>query len=50
MTLRFILGFLIGVLLGASLALAFAPQPGAATRQQLWGKVKERSHRSDASA
>ncbi len=47
MSIRFILGFLIGFMLGASVALAFAPQPGAATRQQLWEKVKERTHRHE---
>ena len=44
--IRFVLGFLIGVMLGASMALAFAPQPGVATRQQLWVKVKERASRN----
>ena len=48
MTIRFILGLLIGIALGASLAMALAPQPGAATRQQLWEKVKERAQRSTA--
>ena len=45
MTIRFILGFVIGLMLGASIALALAPQPGATTRQQIWGKVRERPHR-----
>jgi len=45
MTLRFILGFVIGVMLGASIALAVAPQSGAATRHQVWGQVKERARR-----
>ena len=45
MSIRFILGLLIGIIAGASLALALAPQPGAATRQQLWTKVKERQQR-----
>lgn len=48
MTIRFILGLLIGIALGASLAMALAPQPGAATRQQLWEKVRERAQRSTA--
>lgn len=43
MTIRFILGFLIGLLLGASIALAFAPQPGEHTRHRLWQKVRERT-------
>ena len=51
MPIRFIIGFIIGVMLGASLGLALAPQPGAATRQQLWEKVKERrTHRDEAIA
>ncbi len=29
------------------MALAFAPQPGVATRQQLWEKVKERAGRNN---
>ncbi len=49
MTIRFILGLLIGITLGASLAMALAPQPGAATRQQLWEKVKERAQHGAAS-
>lgn len=49
MSIRFILGFIIGVMLGASVALAFAPQPGAATRQQVWEKVKERTRRNNTS-
>ncbi len=47
MTFRFILGFLIGVMLGASIAMALAPQPGAETRHQLMDKVRERTRRDD---
>ena len=47
MTIRFVLGLLIGIVAGASLALAFAPQPGAATRQQLWTKMKERQQHGE---
>ena len=46
MTIRFVLGLIIGLLLGASFALALAPQAGAATRQQLWEKAAERAGRS----
>ena len=46
MKIRFVLGILVGMMLGASMALAFAPQPGVATRQQLWVKVKERASRN----
>ncbi len=42
MTIRFLLGLIIGVLLGVSFALALAPKDGAATRQQLWDKAAER--------
>jgi gas vesicle protein len=47
MTFRFILGFLIGVALGAGIALALAPQPGAETRHQLIDKMRERTRPSD---
>ncbi len=47
MSLRFILGFVIGLMLGASVALAFAPQPGTDTRHQLWEKVRERARRNE---
>jgi gas vesicle protein len=43
------LGFVIGLMLGASFALAFVPQSGAATRKQLWEKVREQSRRGDRS-
>ena len=42
MTIRFLLGVIIGMLVGASFALALAPQGGAATRQQLWDKAAKR--------
>ncbi len=48
MTIRFVLGLFIGLLLGASFALALAPQGGAATRRQLWGKATERAGRGGA--
>ncbi len=50
MSIRFVLGFLIGFMLGASVALALAPQPGADTRHQVWEKVKERSQRNGGEA
>ena len=43
MSIRFILGIIIGAMIGASLALALAPQPGSTTRHQLWEKVRERA-------
>ncbi|MCH7698500.1 MAG: YtxH domain-containing protein [Chloroflexi bacterium] len=42
MSIRFILGLIIGLSIGASVALALAPQGGAATRQQLWEKATDR--------
>ncbi len=42
MTIRFLLGLIIGMLVGASFALALAPQGGTETRQQLWNKATER--------
>ena len=46
MKMRFLMGFLFGMMLGASVALAFAPQPGTRTRQQLWERVRDRAHRN----
>ncbi len=46
MSIRFILGLLIGLCIGASVALALAPQGGAATRQQLWEKATDRVARA----
>ncbi|MCH8849429.1 MAG: YtxH domain-containing protein [Chloroflexi bacterium] len=47
MSIRFLLGFLIGAALGASVALAVAPQPGAAVRQRLWDQVAKRTRRAE---
>jgi gas vesicle protein len=47
MTLRFILGLLLGFLLGASIALAFAPQSGAETRHKVWDRSR---HEGDVGA
>ena len=43
MTIRFTFGLIIGLLLGASFALAVATQGGAATRQQLWEQAAQRA-------
>ena len=43
MSIRFVLGLVIGLCIGASVALALAPQGGAATRQQLWEKATDRA-------
>lgn len=47
MTIRFILGLVIGAMLGASIALAISPQPGAAMREQLLTKVMQRARATD---
>jgi gas vesicle protein len=44
--MRFLLGFMLGLLIGASIALAFAPQPGIDTRTKVLSKVRERASRS----
>lgn len=41
--MRFLLGFTLGLLIGASIALAFAPQPGVETRTKVLSKVRERA-------
>ena len=43
MTIRFIVGFMFGASLAATVVLALAPQPGYATRRQLLQKVRERT-------
>ena len=43
--MRFLLGFMLGLLIGASIALAFAPQPGVETRTKVVSKVRERANR-----
>jgi len=40
--MRFILGFVLGLLIGASIALALAPQPGNETRAKLIERVRAR--------
>jgi gas vesicle protein len=46
MVMRFLLGFVLGLLVGASIALAFAPQPGVETRTKVLTKVRERGNRN----
>lgn len=43
--MRFILGFLLGMLVGASIALALAPQPGSETRGVIIERVRQRTRR-----
>ena len=44
--MRFLLGFFLGVLIGGSIALALAPQPGSATRSIVIERVRQRSRRA----
>lgn len=44
--MRFVLGLLLGIMLGASVGLLLAPQPGSQTRQAL----RERLRRGSAGA
>ncbi len=48
MSIRFILGLIIGLSIGATIALALAPQGGAATRQQLMERAMNRAGHSTA--
>lgn len=41
MSMRFILGLLIGMAIGASIALAIAPQGGESTRKEILRKAKD---------
>jgi hypothetical protein len=41
MTIRFILGIVVGFMLGTSIALTVTPDPRA-TRRQLWETILER--------
>lgn len=43
--MRFLVGFLLGVLIGASIALALAPQPGSETRHIVIERVRQRARR-----
>jgi gas vesicle protein len=40
--MRFFLGFVFGLLIGASIALALAPQPGIETRAKIVEQVRAR--------
>jgi gas vesicle protein len=42
MAVRFFIGFLLGFMIGASVALAFAPEPGERTRAKWMGRMRER--------
>ena len=43
MVVRFFIGFLLGLMVGASIGLAFAPEPGVRTRAKVMEKMKERT-------
>jgi gas vesicle protein len=44
------LGFLLGILIGASIALALAPQPGSQTRSIIIERVRQRARRGGEEA
>ena len=46
MVMRFLLGFTLGLLIGASIALAFAPKPGVETRTKVLTRVRDRAGRN----
>jgi gas vesicle protein len=41
--MRFLVGFLLGMPVGAFIALALAPQPGSETRSIILGRVRQRA-------
>ena len=43
--MRFLVGFLLGMMIGASIALALAPQPGNETRSIVLERVRQRARR-----
>jgi len=48
--MRFLVGFLFGMLIGAFIALALAPQPGSETRGVIIERVRQRARRGEESA
>ena len=46
MAMRFLFGFFLGFLIGATLALALAPQPGIETRARVIERMRERTHKA----
>jgi gas vesicle protein len=48
--MRFLVGFLLGMLIGAFIALALAPQPGSETRNIIVERVRQRSRRAEEPA
>jgi gas vesicle protein len=44
--MRFVVGFLLGILVGASIGLVLAPQPGSQTRSIVVERVKQRARRN----
>ncbi len=49
MSIRFILGLFIGLTIGATVALALAPQSGEATRRQLMEQATSRAGHTSGS-
>jgi len=48
--MRFLVGFLLGMLIGAFIALALAPQPGSETRSIIVERVRQRARRGEEPA
>ena len=42
-SVKFFIGFLLGLVVGASIGLALAPEPGARTRAKVMEHMKERT-------
>ena len=49
MAMRFLFGFFLGFLIGATLALALAPQPGIETRARVIERMRERTRKGAGS-
>jgi gas vesicle protein len=48
--MRFLIGFALGTLIGAFVALAVAPQPGSETRSIIMERVRQRARRPEESS
>ncbi len=44
--MKFFIGFLLGLTVGASIGLAFAPEPGARTRAKVMDRMREKTQGS----
>jgi gas vesicle protein len=48
--MRFLVGFLLGIIIGAFIALAAAPQQGSETRSIIMERVRQRARRGEEPA